>query len=151
MRLEKVENKNKGCFIYVIIANRKYGSYWTSPPKSVDHVDLEYLKGRYIKINTTERMNQFKELYKNLWIDVTDTQRKIMEHCIGLNYKNKPYRNYFFVHHEDKDWNDLVNKNLAIKSSKEPDTDGRIYFWLSKQGIEFVLNKSISNKVYKKL
>lgn len=151
MRLEKVRNRNRGYNIYLIIANREYGSHWTSPPRSVDHVDLGYLQDRYPKINTTVRMKEFKELYRNLWIEITDSQRDIMEHCIGLNYKKKPYRNYFFINHKDKEWNDLVDKGLAIKSSKEPDTHGCIYFWLSKQGVEFILNKSISNKVYEEL
>lgn len=151
MRLKKVLNRNKGYDIYLIIANREYRSLWTSPPESVDHVGLGYLQDRYPKINTTARMKEFKELYKNLWIEVTDSQRDIMEHCIGLDYKKKPYRNYFCINHEDKEWNDLVNKGLAVKSSKEPESHGCIYFWLSKQGVEFILNKSISDKVYKEL
>lgn len=151
MRLEKVRNRNRGYNIYLIIANREYGSHWTSPPKSVDHADLGYLQDRYPKINTNIRMNQFKELYKNLWIEVTENQKDIMKHCIGLNYKKKPYRNYFFTSYKNEEWNDLVTKGLAIKSTKEPDRYDCVYFWLSKQGVEFILNKSISDKVYNEL
>lgn len=151
MKLEVVESKNRGHYIFVIIAKREYRSYWTSPPISVDHVDLGYLKNRYPQIKTIERMEQFKRLYKNLWIDITESQRHIMEHCIGLNYKRKPFRNYFFTNNTDKEWNVLVDKGLAIKSGKEPDSNGCIYFWLSKQGVEFILNKSISDKIYKEL
>lgn len=151
MRLEKVENRNRGYDIYLIIGNKEYKSHWTSPPESVDHVDLEYLKNRYPAINTKYRMNFFKELYKNLWIDVTVEQVQLMRHCIGLDYKKKPYRNYFMINHENKDWNELVEKGLAIKSKDEPNSWGSVYFWLSKQGVEYILGKSISDKVYREL
>ncbi|AWB17241.1 hypothetical protein [Clostridium botulinum] len=151
MRLEKVENRNRGYDIYLIIANRDYKSWWTSPPKSVDHAGLEYLKDRYPKINTKARMETFKELYKNLWIDITKTQRQNMKHCIGLDYKKKPYRNYYCTSHKDENWNNLVEKGLAVKSSKEPNSYGCTCFWLSKQGVEFILDKSISDKVYEEL
>lgn len=150
MRLEKIKNKNRGYDIYLIIANKAYHSWWSSPPESVDHVDLGYLKNRYPKINTNIRVKTFKELYKNLWKSVTEYQLKLMKHCIGLDYKKKPYRNYFCTCPEDKDWNELVGKGLAIKSSKETN-NGCICFWLSRQGVEFVLGKSISEKVYKEL
>ncbi len=150
MRLEKVENRNKGYDIYLIIANREYRSHWTSPPESVDHVGLGYLQDRYPKINTTARMKEFKELYKNLWIEVTPYQLDLMKHCIGLDYKKIPYRNYFCTSPDDKDWNELVGKGLAIKSSKEPN-NGCINFWLSKQGVEYALGKSVSDKVYKEM
>ncbi|WP_242859897.1 hypothetical protein [Clostridium drakei] len=73
-----------------------------------------------------------------------------MKHCIGLDYKKKPYRNYFCTCPGDKDWNELVDKGLAIKSKKEPN-NGCIYFWLSRQGVEYVLEKSVGEKVYNEL
>lgn len=153
MKLQKVKNDRCGGYdIYLIIANRKYHSYWSSPPDKIDHVGLGYLKDRYPKINTQKRMNEFKELYKNLWIEVTDYQLELMQHCIGISKKkNKPYRNYFFTNCDDKDWNELIFKGLAKKSNKEPDSHGCIYFWLSKQGVEFILNKTISEEFYKEL
>lgn len=151
MRLERYKNRNSGYDIYLIIGNKEYISHWTSPPESVDHVDLGYLKNRYPAINTKDRMEIFKELYKNLWIEITSNQRELMEHCIGVDYKNKPYRNYFFTNYADEEWNDLVNKGLAIKSKEKPNSWGSIYFWLSKQGVEYILGKSISNKVYREL
>ena len=154
MRLERYKNRKSGYDgydIYLIMGNKEYISYWTYPPKSLDSADLEYLKNRFPAINTKDRMETFKELYKNLWIEITSNQRELMEHCIGLDYKNKPYRNYFFTNHADEEWNDLVNKGLAIKSKEEPNSWGSIYFWLSKQGVEYILGKSISDKVYREL
>lgn len=82
---------------------------------------------------------------------ISKAQQKEMEHCLGLNYKKKPYRNYFFINKDDENWNDLVNKGLAIKSNKEPNKDGCVYYWLSKQGVEYILKRKISEEYYNKL
>jgi len=100
-------------------------------------------------ITTEIKRKQFFALYNNLWIEITDYQKELMQHCIGLGRSKKPYRNYFFTQEDDKDWNELVEKRLAIKGTKHPNGDEFIYFWLTKQGVEFVLEKSISDKVYK--
>lgn len=152
MRVIKEERKNySGYNIKIIIGKNTYTSYWSSPQESIDHAGLEYIKDRYPIIKTTKRMNEFKRLYKNLWIDISDEQERLMKHALGLDYKNKPYRNYFLTNHEDKEWNDLVSKGLAIKSKDEPNQWGSIYFWVSQQGVEYILKKSISDKIYKEL
>lgn len=148
MKLTKNKNKDNGYDIILTIANREYSSYWSEAPKSIDNVDLSYLQDKYPQINTLAKMNEFKSLYKNLWINVSEEQLKIMTHCLGLNYKNKPYRNYYSTHHEDKDWNDLIKKGLAIKSRNNPNRFGCTYFWLTKQGVEYVLGKSVRKKFY---
>lgn len=151
MKLEKVKNRNSGYDIYLTIGGDEHSSYWSAPPTSIDHVDINYLKNRYPKINTILKMETFKELYKNLWIDITEEQLRQMKHSLGLDYEKKPYRNYSFLNHKDKEWNDLVVKGLAAKSRKEPNEWGSIYFWLTKQGVEYIVEKSISDKAYKKL
>lgn len=150
------EQRDRGYIITVLVGTHGENSHWTSPPiygEDNHHYNFEkeYLIGRYPMINTKAKAETFSRLYKNLWIEVTESQKDIMKHCIGLNYKKKPYRNYFFTNHEDTEWNELVEKGLAIKSSKEPDSHGCIYFWLNKQGVEFILDKSISDKVYNEL
>lgn len=147
---EKVKN-HSGYNIYLTIGKNTYTSYWSSPQESIDHASLEYIKDRYPAVKTKTRMEEFKELYKNLWIEVSEEQLEEMRHALGLNYQKKPFRNYFFINHENKNWNDLVKKGLAIKSDDEPNSWGSIYFWLSKQGVEYVLGKSISKKYYKEL
>jgi hypothetical protein len=74
-----------------------------------------------------------------------------MQHCVGIGRKKKPYRNYFCTQETDKNWNELVEKGLARKGTKHSNDDEFIYFWLSKQGVEFVLGKSVSDKVYYEL
>lgn len=151
MELKKVKKENfSGFQIILIIAGTQYYSYWSAPPESVDHVGLEYLRDRYPIINTKERANTFKELYKNLWIDVSERQLKEMKHCIGLDYKKRPYRNYFCTEEDDKYWNELVSKGLAIKGKRIVNANC-VYFFLTKQGVEYVLGKSVSEKYYKEI
>lgn len=88
---------------------------------------------------------------KSLLIEVTPYQLELMQHCVGIGRKRKPYRNYFFTQETDKDWNELVEKGLAQKGTNHPNNDEYIYFWLSKQGLEFILGRSVSEKFYKEL
>lgn len=156
MKLSKMK-KDGGYTITVIIASREHESYWTSPQiYGVDKNNsydfpLEYIRERYPIINTKERAATFSRLYKNLWIEVTEEQLSEMQHCIGVSLGKKPYRNRFFTAETDKDWNDLVEKGLAIKGEQHPNDDENIYFWLSQQGVEYVLCKSISDKFYNDL
>lgn len=157
MQLFKKKKDNKGYVITVIVGKTGYNSYWSAPPiYGVDKhnrydFDLEYIRNRYPIINTKERAKQFSGLYKNLWIDITDKQLELMKHSLGLTRNKKPYRNYFFTLEDDKDWNELVEKGLAIKGKDHPNDDKYIYFFVSKQGLEFVLGKSVSDKVYNEI
>lgn len=154
MKISK-EKKDKGYIITVTIGRHCKNSYWTSPPiygEDNHHYNFEkeYLADRYPTINTKAKAETFSRLYKNLWIKVTPYQLKLMKHCIGLDYKKRPYRNYFCTYPDDKDWNCLVMKGLAKKSNEKP-KNGCIFFWLTRQGVEYTLEKSISEKVYKTL
>lgn len=66
MKLSKKKSTNKGYFITCHIDKNTYTSWWTSPPESVDHVGIEYLKDRYCCITTKKRVEKFKGLYKKL-------------------------------------------------------------------------------------
>ncbi|OPJ63708.1 hypothetical protein [Clostridium chromiireducens] len=88
---------------------------------------------------------------KSLLREVTPYQLELMKHCVGIGRKRKPYRNYFFTQETDKDWNELVEKELAEKGTNNPNKDEYIYFWLSKKGLEFILGRSVSEKFYKEL
>lgn len=138
-----------GWNIVLEIGKRRYTSFFSNPDNSVDHAELEYFKGRYPMITTTARMEQFKRLYKNLWVIVTAGQYKLMQHMLGLDYKKKPFRNYGYFYKEQPDLEGLVNIGLATK--RNGDKEGHVVYFLTKQGVEYVLRKSISDKVYKKL
>lgn len=147
------EQKGSGYTITVIIAKRSQSSYWTSPPiygKDNHHYNFEreYLVGRYPMVNTKLKAAAFSRLYKNLWIEVNEEQLRLMKHMIGLNYHKKPYRNYGFFYKEVEELEQLVIKGLAyVREIK----DKGVNYHLTKQGVEYVLGKSISDHVYNKL
>jgi hypothetical protein len=68
MELTKKE-WNNGYYIDCKIGKRMCTSWWSSPPKSIDHVSVCYLTNRYPLIRTEYRSNKFKELFKKLWVD----------------------------------------------------------------------------------
>jgi len=90
MKLEKIEDVvNGGYDIFLTIGNISYGSYWSSPPKSIEHVGLEYVNGRYIKIkkallhyilDKTAEKNKgviTKEEFKNIYETVNEAMIEI--------------------------------------------------------------------------
>lgn len=145
------ETKGNGVAICLQIGKRLQSSYFSNPSKSIDHADILYIKDRFPIINTRKRIEIFKRLYKNLFINVSEEQFRKMKHAVGLDYKKKPYRNRFFCSALDKTWNDLVEKGLAEKGIHKPNNDEDCYFWLTQQGVEFVLGKSIGDRFYKDL
>lgn len=150
MRLEKINGRHSGYYIILSIGTKENTSFFEAPSKSIDHAGLEYISGRYPMIRTKERSETFKRLYKNLFIETNEYQDKILKHCIGLDYKKKPYRNRYQTQHTDEDWNNLIQKGLA-KMSDDIADNGLTWFWLTQQGVEYVLEKSVSKKVYENL
>lgn len=150
MRLEKSNGKHSGYYITLYVGTKENTSFFEAPSESIDHAGLEYISGRYPMISTKEKSETFKRLYKNLFIETTEYQDRMIKHCIGLDYKKKPYRNRFQTQAEDEDWKDLVQKGLA-KMSNDIGDNGLTWFWLTHQGVEYVLGKSVSKKVYEDL
>lgn len=151
LKVSKEPSKNSGYYIFVEIANTRYSSYWSAPSESVDHAGLSYFTDRYPIINTEKRAAEFKRQYKNLWVEVSEKQLGLMNDALGLSRSKKPYRNRFQTHENDLDWNDLVSKGLAIKSKNDSNENGFTWFWCSKQGVEFITGKKISEEGYKEL
>lgn len=153
MKLWKKNHKEGGTTIHCMIGGRTYKSWWSGPLPSIDHAGLEYIKGRYPIITTKKRSEEFKKKYKMLFVTVTDEQLREMKYALGLNYKKKPYRNRFVTQDDDTGWNDLISKGLAAKNSENEFLygNGNAFFWLTKEGVEFVIGKSINNKKYEEL
>lgn len=68
MKLSK-NKARKGWYITCHVGQCTYTSWWTSPPNSIDHVDIGYLKDRYACITTQNRVTRFKSLFKVLMKD----------------------------------------------------------------------------------
>ena len=153
MELKKRVCRKGGFHIDCKIGNRTYESYWSGPLPSIDHVGLEYIKGRYPIITTPKRAEEFKGKYKLLFVTVSTEQMNNMRHTIGLDYKKKPFRNRYVTQDNNADWNDLISKGLAEKNNNNDRLYGKgnAFFWLTKQGVEFVTGKEISNKKYNDL
>lgn len=147
--VEDKESDSSACTICVKVGNKTYRSWWSSPPKSINHVHLGYLKDIYSIITTEKRAIEFKRLYKLLWVEVSDKQRSEMSNSLGLLRSKKPYRNRFYTDRNDENWNDLVNKGLAIKGGGWDDNN--CYFHLTKDGVEFILGRNISQTTYDEL
>ena len=85
----------------------------------------------------------------NKRIKLSERQLREMKHCIGLDYKKKPYRNRFYCQGDDEKWNDLVNKGLASKGSENKER--HCCFWLTKRGVAYIIGKSLSSEKYEDL
>lgn len=137
-------------------AYRKYADKWLSASrcKSIKQlvkvneqpVAFYRCKNGYCALYSREN-----EAVKSLLSELNAYQLELMQHCVGIGRKRKPYRNYFFTQETDKDWNELVEKGLAKKGTNHPNNDKYIYFWLSKKGLELILGRSVSDKFYKEL
>ena len=80
-------------------------------------------------------------------MDVTQEQVSKMRHCIGLNYKKKPYRNYFYCTSPNPLWEDLVEKGLARKRGGVE--SGDVVYHLTYEAVKELYGKPISQKYYK--
>jgi hypothetical protein len=72
-----------------------------------------------------------------------------MKHALGLNYKNKPSRNYFYCDGNNPTWSDLVDKGLANRH--EGWTEGKAYFRLTYEAAKLIFTKPMSRKYFAEL
>lgn len=75
-------------------------------------------------------------------VKVTESQLEEMQHALGLNYDKKQTRNYFYTDADDREWNDLVSKGLAMKRRGWDDESA--YFILTEEGIIVATSKEES-------
>ncbi len=67
-------------------------------------------------------------------IEITEKQKKNMLHALGLDYKKKPYRNYYCCSENHEGWKDLVEKGLATKRESSLLSRGDVYFFVTEEG-----------------
>lgn len=77
---------------------------------------------------------------------VTSSQFAKMRHALGMDYKSKPWRNYYYCNTNDAEWNDLVNKGFATKG--EGHTEEKAYFFVTFEGAKLVYGKRMSKKYF---
>lgn len=72
-----------------------------------------------------------------LEVATTKKQRDLMAHSLGLNYGDKPYRNYFATEPGCDDYENierLVELGLMKRGRQMP--DGLIYFYVTEVGAQ---------------
>jgi hypothetical protein len=79
-------------------------------------------------------------------IEISDEQRDMMNHALGLNYKKKPCRNHSYASSDNEHWNDLVEKGLAVKI--EGWEEGKSYYHITYKGAKLVYGKPMSIKYF---
>jgi hypothetical protein len=65
---KEMANGTSACYIYIRIGGILQSSFWSAPPKSIDHVGLDYLHNRYPFIQTACQTDAFKNKYRRLFI-----------------------------------------------------------------------------------
>lgn len=75
---------------------------------------------------------------------ITETQREAMLHCLGLDWKKKPFRNYYCEYEPNAEWEDLVNKGLAKRNLylKGGMANDLYYYHVTTKGKEILFNKT---------
>lgn len=81
--------------------------------------------------------------------EITAEQKSEMDHALGLNYKKKPTRNYFYCNSNDPNWTDLVIKGLATMSGGW--SEGKAYFRLTFEAAKGIYGKPMSRKYFEEL
>lgn len=114
--------------------------YWSRYMENGDEIGYGELK--------SEDFEGWDKIRKEMEI-VSQEQLRIMKHMLGLDYKKKPYRNYFYSHSIQEDIEDLIKNDLAL--SKDASNNRDIVYCLTKKGVEFIINKEISQKEYNEL
>lgn len=75
---------------------------------------------------------------------INERQKALMQHALGMDHRNtykragrewyRPYINYYDAAALNKEWEDLVEKDLAQKKKKDGRPGGVLY-WVSKPGL----------------
>lgn len=71
---------------------------------------------------------------------ITKLQKENMEHALGLDYKKKPFRNYYCEYSPNKSWDELVDKGLATVRVIYDEHNYRHYYYyhVSEKGAKFL-------------
>jgi len=61
-----------GYDVYLEIAKNTYVNWWSSPPNSVDHINIQYATNRYGALRTGKRLCDFKRLWRQIDWNIVD-------------------------------------------------------------------------------
>lgn len=102
------------------------------------------------KLHPREIMESFEERKLVLTRSaLSKEQINQMKHALGLTYKKKPTRNYYYINGDDPLWSDLVDRGFATRSQGW--TEGKAYFRLTFEGAKSIFTKPMSRKYFEEL
>ncbi|BCC54936.1 hypothetical protein bcgnr5412_54500 [Bacillus cereus] len=69
---EMTKDENGGVsMVYITSGGRQASTYFPGPPDDIDHVCLNYMKGRFWNVRTWKQVDfikrKYKEVYQNLF------------------------------------------------------------------------------------
>lgn len=80
--------------------------------------------------------------------DLTDYQIGKLKHAFGLDYSNKPYRNYYHCPRDNEEWEDMVSKGYA---SKRIYKSGEVVYFGTLKGLRKVFRKNVTQEYFDKI
>ncbi|KAA6447569.1 hypothetical protein [Bacillus swezeyi] len=83
-----------------------------------------------------------------LGADLTGYQIGKLKHAFGLDYSNKPYRNYYYCSENNNEWDDMCRKGYAIK---KVNSDYEIVYSGTLKGLRTVFRKNITRKYFESI
>jgi len=83
-----------------------------------------------------------------LGADLTGYQIGKLQHSFGLDYSNKPYRNYYYCSENNAEWDDMCKKGYAIK---KVNSDYGIVYYGTLKGLRTVFRRNVTRKYFESI
>ena len=78
-------------------------------------------------------------------LELSDFQLGKLRHCFGLDYSNKPYRNYYHCNKLNEEWEDMISKGYATKRIV---SENEIHYFGTWKSLQTVYRRNISYKYF---
>ncbi|NLH34466.1 MAG: hypothetical protein GX453_00260 [Lactococcus chungangensis] len=99
-------------------------------------------------LNISAKFENWYEAMNYFWpYPFSDTQKRLMLHCLGLDYSDHAYRNYYETYDDDYCWSYLVNLGFAYRSFETVSKDGLNHFKITKCGQEFLQSQLLNTNL----
>ena len=69
---------------------------------------------------------------------ITKEERRALEHALGLDYKDKPYRNNVCFYSEEPIWEELRKKGLAFRNIIKDPNKTYWYYYVTEEGAKLL-------------
>lgn len=73
---------------------------------------------------------------------MTDYQLGKLRHAFGLDYSNKPWRNYYGCSGVNAEWEDMITKGYAVRI--EDHKESGVFYAGTLNGLQLVFRKNVT-------